>query len=307
MYNDTIKVANKIISTKDLQEIFEKMKEEAEQNSKIYKKECSENEKLEWDKQNWTMKDFKYSFSFIVDLYDNTNITFDNYIDFITIFNNRLHEIKYIMASYSYNYFIQNESDSDYIHQSIDIHIWEDKLDIYVNLSSKDKKMNSVYELIKEKIKKAPRRYDKLIKNKKSIINKIEFGLGMIPSIIICTLLLLIPTIREFSMILIIYPLSVVILGIFLGTVFIGNELSRLYSPIVPNKKYDGFNEQTYESIYKDDLDDYVQKSEILIGKNVNNIKNRIIIRNLDKKYSKYIPFEIIAVFIITMILILLK
>ena len=88
------------------------------------------------------------------------------------------------------------------------------------------------------------------------------------------------------------------------GTIF-GGKLDRLYSTIVPDKKYAGYDTTNYKSIYKDDIDDYVQKSEIIIGKNINNVKNRKEIEELEIKYSKYIPIEMIAILVLSLLMIL--
>ena len=47
MYNDTIKVANKIISDKDLEEIFQRMDEELKENIQLCKQEEIQNERYE--------------------------------------------------------------------------------------------------------------------------------------------------------------------------------------------------------------------------------------------------------------------
>ena len=88
------------------------------------------------------------------------------------------------------------------------------------------------------------------------------------------------------------------------NTVFSG-KLDRLYSSIVPEKKYAGYDSKNYKSIYKDDIEKYVETSEIIIGKNIDNIKNRKEIVELEKKYSIYIPKELIALLILSIVMIL--
>ena len=177
MYNDTIKVANKIISDTDLADIFQIMDEEIRENQQICRQETMQNEKYEREYQHWTTKDFEGKFNCTFNFYDDTNITVDNYNAFITIFSNRLHEVKDMWVRYNYHYWIQNGRDQKMISQHINMNIYEYKMDIEVNLSSDDKKMDDVYQLIKEKILKAPERYDRIIKKKSSITNKIGFAL----------------------------------------------------------------------------------------------------------------------------------
>lgn len=307
MYNDTIKVANKIITDADLAQIFEKMNEELLENQRICRQETLQNEKYEREYQHWTTKGFDGIFKFTIDFYDDTNISFDNYNNFMSIYNSRIHEIKNMYVSYRYSYWIQHGRDDKLIMQSINMHIYEHKMDIDVNLSSADKKMNDVYQLIKDIILKAPERYDRIIKKKTSITNKITFALGVIPSIIICSLLCFVPAIRQiYSASYVLYPIAVVLFGFIVGGTVFGEKLDKLYSTIVPDKKYAGYDSTNHKSIYKDDIDDYIQKSEIIIGKNIDNIKNRKEIEELEKKYSKYIPIELIIILVLSLLIILI-
>ena len=40
-----------------------------------------------------------------------------------------------------------------------------------------------------------------------------------------------------------------------------------LYKPLLPYAKYAGYNSSTYRSVYKDDVDDYLEHSEVHFGK----------------------------------------
>lgn len=306
MYNDTIKVANKIISDTDLADIFQRMDEELKENQQICRQETMQNEKYERKYQHWTTKDFDGSFTCTFNFYDDTNVTVDNYPVFITIFNNRLHEVKDMWVRYNCHYWIQNGNDQKMVSQHINMSIYEYKMDIEVNLSSDDKKMDDIYQLIKEKILYAPERYDRVIKKKSSITNKIGFALGMIPSLVICTLLVFVPAIKQiYGMTYVLFPIATIILAFMIGNTVFGGKLDRLYSTIVPEKKYAGYDSTNYKSIYKDDIEKFVETSEIIIGKNIDNIKNRKEIAELEKKYSSYIPKELIALLVLSIVMIL--
>ena len=306
MYNDTIKVANKIISETDLADIFQRMNDEMKKNEQICAQEKIQNEKYDWDYQHWTTKDFDGEFKCEFNFYDDTTITVDNYNSFITLFNNRLHEVKDMWIRYSYIYWIQNGRDQKMISQHINMNIYEYKMDIEVNLSSDDKKMDDIYQLIKEKILHAPERYDRVIKKKSSITNKIGFALGVIPSLIICMLLVFVPTIRQiYGMTYVLFPVATILLAFVIGNTVVNGKLDSLYSTLVPEKKYDHYDVDSGKSVYKDDIEKYLETSEKIIGKNINNIKNREEIVELEQKYSKYIPAELIALFVLSIIIIL--
>jgi hypothetical protein len=303
MYKDTLKVANKIISYDDLIDIFSKMNEELEKYKKIYKNEELRNKPLERNYQVWTFKDTNSGLTFRINFYDDTEIKFDNYNNFITIFNTRLEEIKSIDVIYNLDYstFSQKEG-SNYHHQSILMYIYEKKMDIKLSLESNDEKVNEVYELIKSKILNAPEKYDDLIKKKSSIISTIGISIGFIPSIIICTLLAFIPTIRLiFSESYVLYPIFSIVLAYLFGSTIGINKMHDLYINIIPDKKYVNYNVG-----YKDDIDKYIDTSEILIGKNVHNLENRKVIMNEYNKYKKLIPYEIIALIIFSVLIIII-
>ena len=307
MYNDTIKVANKIISDTDLLEIFQKMNEEMKENIEICKQETIQNEKFERAYQHWTVKKFEGTFKCAFNFYDDTNITVDNYDAFISLFDSRLPEVKNMNIRYHYSYWIQDGIDQKLISQSISMDIYEYKMNITVNLSSEDQKMNDIYELIKTKILNAPERYDRIIKDKNLITYKIGFALGAIPSIAICTLLVLVPMIRQlYGMTYILYPIATIVFGLMIGVFIFTGSLERLYSTLVPSKKYAGFDSTKGKSIYTDDIDDYKSKSEIIIGKNINNIKNRKEIVELEEKYSKFIPTELFIILMLSILVIVI-
>lgn len=305
MYNDTIKVANKIITNTDLEDIFKRMDEKIKENQEICNEEKIQNEKYEREYQHWTTRDFEGDFKCTFNFYDSTNITIDNYPEFTNIFNNRLHEVKDMWVRYGYRYWIQDGKDQELISHHINMSIYEERMEIDVSLNSKDNKMDDIYQLIKEKVLRAPKKYDRIIKKKSIITNKINIAQGMIPSLVICSLLALVPEIRQaFATSYVLFPIVVVMLAFLLGNVLFRGKLDRLYSSIAPEKKYAGYNKSNYKSIYKDDIDKFIETSEIIIGKNINNIKNRKLIRKLEKKYSGYIPIELIVLLVISIIMI---
>lgn len=305
MHNDTIKVANKIISNNDLNIIFLEMHHKMEVMKNLYQEEVSKNNKLERKDQIWTLNNFEGKFKASINFYDDTRIQTENFEEFINIFTCRLHEIKYLDIAYLYNYNTKSAvEDMQFYHPSIYMYIKEDKIDISVNLTGD--KMNEIYQLIKEKILNAPVKYDRVIKKKISIINKISFAKGIIPSMIALFLLVFVPTIRElYVMTYVGYPIAALLIGFVIGGTFFSKKIERLYANIAPDKKYAGYDYNRNIRIYKDDIKNFIETSEIIIGKNSNNIKNRDRIVKMEKKYGKWIPFELLALAILSIVVII--
>ena len=179
MYNDTIKAENKIISSDDLTQIFQLMGETLKKYLKTSQDEEKQNRMLDTPYQNYTFKDEGSRMKVIVDFYDNTNITFDNYDNFMGIFYSRIDEIKTMDIHYTLSYTVitpePNRSRNSYF-QSIQMHINENKIDITLNLKSDDPKLDEVYNLIKNKVLSAPEKYDDVIRRKSKITNTVSFG-----------------------------------------------------------------------------------------------------------------------------------
>jgi len=108
MYNDTVKAENKIISYEDLNQIFQLMGETLKKYLKIYEREEMQNQMLEpWDK-SYTFKDEGSKMRVTVDFYDNTNIVFDNYDNFMGIFYSRINEIRSMDVYFSLSYVLKD-------------------------------------------------------------------------------------------------------------------------------------------------------------------------------------------------------
>lgn len=308
MYSDTLDVSNKIISDGDLLEIFEKMKEDMDENIRICNEETIRNEKYERNYQQWTTKDFRGKFIADVYFYDSTNIHFDTYEAFISVFHNRIQEIKNINIHFSYSYETLENGIMNMQNQYIDLTIKENKMSISVHLKSTDNKMNDVYNIIKDKILNAPEKYDRIIKKRSAICTKAMIALGIIPSIIICTLLAFVPSIRElYGSTYILYPIAVLLLGFMIGGTIFSRKMDALYSTIMPQRKYAGYDSKNHNTVYKDDVDSYINSSEIIIGKNIDNLNKRNKIKELDEQYSRYIPIELVVILGMSLVIIVIS
>ncbi len=281
MYNDTIKAENKIISNDALYQIFQMMGETLQKYKRISAMEEQKNMVLDYLYKEYSFRDDGSRFTAMVDFYDDTNIKFDNYENFISIFYSRLEEIKSINCYFSLSYSVKRVEPikfSQSYSQSIVMYITEKNLDITLNLSSEDPKLDEIYQLIKSTILNAPPKYDDVIKEKNKITNTISLSSGLIPAIIISAILTIIPVIGTiFLKGFVVFPACSFLLAFFIGSILSSSKIDKYYSTIVPEKKYSGYSNG--KSVYKDDVESFIGTSEILIGKKVNNLVNREFIK----------------------------
>lgn len=307
MYNDTIKVANKIITYEDLYDIFSLMHEKLLHYKKVYQREEMQNNVLDYSERVWTFKDNSSKLLFDVDFYDDTYIKFDTFNSFLAVFQSRTQEIKSIHVHFTLGYDRTRNGNLEYLRQYIEMDVYESKMSIEVSLSSVDDKINDVYELIKAKVLQAPMKHDFVIKKRSTIHTVVGFALGFIPSMVLVTLLCLSPVILEFfSSSYVLYPISVVALTFLVSHFFSSMKLDAYYTTIVPPLKYVGYDSTSGKSIYKDDMEAFLESSEILIGKNMDNLKHRKIILKYYDKYKRYLPYEVGVLFVFSLLVLVL-
>lgn len=302
--SNTEEIRNKIVSYETLKDIFYKLNDKLNYYLNIYKNEEFKNRMLDYNSQVWTFKDSGSKLSFIVHFKDNSSITFEKFENFMSVFETRLQEIERMNVHFYLSYRISDGYTNKYYNQDLHFNIYEDSFEYKVNLDNSDDKLSDIYEYIRTKINESPERYDDVIKNKNKIIPLTGFAIGFIPSIILVTLTLFVPTVKEsFKSGIVLYPLAVIILTYFIGLVVGNSMFSDLYKNINPKQKYVGYDKG---AIYKDDIDKFTNQSEVLIGKNINNIKSRKEIKEKYEKYKSFIPKELIALLIFSVIVIII-
>ena len=96
----------------------------------------------------------------------------------------------------------------------------------------------------------------------------------MLIILIIPTLLLINSTVRSvYASTFVVFPIAALVIAMFIGFMLADGKLGKLYKKIQPEQKYAGYDSSKGKSIYKDDIDKFTSTSEILIGKNVDNLK----------------------------------
>lgn len=288
MYYDTIKCENKIISSEALMEIFQTMNDTLKKYERIAEQEKMQNQMLERKYQKFTYDYTISKLSFQINFTDNTDISIDKFETFSGIFYSRISEIKNIYVRMASLYDTkEEEQQAKSYRQYITLDISNKKMNISVELDSDDPKFDNVYNKIKEKVLMAPEKYDDVMRNKSKIVNAVTVATGMIPAIIITSIFLFIPTLNKvFLKGIVVYPLVAVFLMYMIGSIIANSKLDKYYDTISPDKKYAGYDTTNNKSIYKDDMDSYLNTSDILIGSKVNNLVYREKIREIYNKYK---------------------
>ena len=307
MSTDRMGLANKILTSEDLYEIFSKMNETLVRYKKISAADEARNASLDYSYQQWNYKDNDSKLEFTVDFYDNTSIKYNKFDNFLTVYNTRLEDIKRIEVYFSLNYEVTKDSTKKYYYHSISMYIKEDNLEVSYNINDEDNKMEEVYNLIKDKIVNAREKYDNVVKNKTKIATIVALAIGLMPAIIIATLGIFVPQIKEmYTRGYVLYPVACFVIAFVVGGTFESYMLDKYFKRIVPDKKYAYYDTNKNKSVYKDDIESFTSTSEILIGKNTNNLESRQKIKETYDKYKGLVPIEIGIVLIMSLVIFLI-
>ncbi|MBR4671986.1 MAG: hypothetical protein IKO78_02145 [Bacilli bacterium] len=307
MSTDRMGLANKILTSDDLFEIFSKMNETISRYKKISAIEESRNATLDYSYQEWSFKDNSSKLEFTVDFYDNTNVKYDKFDSFLTVYNTRLEEIKRIDVYFCLSYDVTQEHTKKFHYHSINLYITETDLSVSYNIDDSDNKVEEVYNLIKNKIVNAKEKYDYVVKNKTKIATIIALAIGLMPAIVITTLGIFVPQLKElYTRGYVLYPIACFVIAFVVGGTIESYMLDKYFKHIVPDKKYAYYDANKGKSVYKDDIEKFTSTSEILIGKNVNNVECRTKIKEAYDKYKGLVPIEVAIVLIMSLVIFLI-
>ena len=304
-YDTTIKAENKIISSEDVKDIVESMQKLLIKYRKIDEALKKKNEFFEYKEKEYIYKDDGSKLHFTINFHDNTESKIDDYDQFMEIYTNRLKEIKYIWIYFNFNYDVKYPGkEGEHYYQKINLDVHENKINIETDIKSQDHTLDSIYNKIRQMVLTAPPKYDDIIKKRTFIMSKVGLSYGLIPSILLCLLTCASEPIRLVYMTTyVLFPIATILLGFAIGVTISFVIMNKLYETLLPEKKYAGYD-KNYGSIYTDNVEDYVNSSEVLIGKNVDNKYKRDKIKEMNEKSKGLLLIELAVVGIISIIII---
>ena len=255
MNGNTIIVANKIITSEDLFAMFQLMNNNVKKYQRIYEEEKLSNKKYEYNDQTWTVGNLNVNQYMVVTFNDNSKINYDNYDKFMNVLYERIEDVVFINFGYDLVYAKIKNGECKNIMQGMG---FEDRFEINLNTANDDDRVADIYNEIKTIIDDAPEKYDRVIKRKNFISNKMGVGVGLLFSIILSTTLLNVTKVKKiYTSNFAIYPACTFALGLVLGIILFSTFFKRLYKNLIPKH----YNKEMYK-----------KSCEIHIGKNTNSL-----------------------------------
>ncbi len=275
------KVHNKQISLRTIINVANYFEDYKERYDEIYKKENEKNKDKEYSEKDYQYENGSIEVRYTIDFYNGQNMTESNYDWFISNTNDPK-SIKRIEISLSNSYYSKvNGSDTNDQYNKVYAYVefrdaggdlkYSDAI-VNVDSTNQENEANDVYYNIMDILEKNPERNNKTIRYRTFRIQSFCISVGIILSYILYVILIInkekIPTFISSYL----DNKNVLIFGQWIIAIALGNILSSwyiksIYRPLLPELKYAGYNSNTYKSVYKNDMEEYLEHSEVHIGK----------------------------------------
>lgn len=269
-------------------------------------------------KKNYEYENGNIEVRYTIDFHNGQNLTESNYNWFVSNTNNPK-AIKNIEISLSNTYYTKsNGSDTNNTYNKV--YVSAEFRDCGMNLKCSDVIVNvdatnqesearNVYSTIMNILEDNPDRYDKTIKFRKIRMQSFTISIGIILSYILYVVLMMNKEKLTPDIVGYLDNKNILIFGQWFVAILLGNVASfwyifSIYKPLLPESKYAGYNSSTYKSVYKDDIADYLEHSEVHIGKFWDAEKRR---NKIEKIYKITRLVVLIQIVISTILFLILK
>ena len=286
------KVVNKQISIKSIIDVANYIEDYKERYDKIFQDEENKNKGKSFGEKNYDYENGYTRLEYTIEFHNGKRITESDYNWFVGNLNNtRIIKEICISLSIAYNSKSNGSKYNDIrnsIHANVEFRDCGMKLkysDVTINIdtTNQENEAHNIYSTIMNTLEDNPDRYDKTIKSRKIRIQSFTISVGIILSYILYVVLLINKNKLPGDILNYLNNKYVLIFGQWFVAILLGNAFSywyilTVYKPLLPETKYAGYDRSTYKSKYKDDIDDYVEHSEVHFGKfwDAENRRNKI-------------------------------
>lgn len=294
------KVINKQISLEQIIRVADHLEDYKEKYDKKFELEENKNKNIPYGEKQWKYENGNTNIKYTIHFKNGKNITESDYNWFVGNLG-QAKAIKDISIDLYISYYTKsNNSTTNDIYNKVNISLWFREFDASIDIDTmnQENEAHNVYSEIMNILEDNEDRYNKTIKHRKVRIQSFCITIGIILSYVLYIALKmnvdkLDPFIAQY-----LDNKVVLLVGQWLVAILAGNVLSywfmiSIYKPLLPESKYAGYNSSTYRSVYKDDVDDFVEHSEIHFGKYWDAEKRRNKIEKIYKITSKIVLVQL--------------
>lgn len=286
------KVVNKQIPIKSIIDVANYLDDYKNRYDNVFEKEEMQNKNLDYSEKNYEHENGSTELRYTVRLVNGKEMTETDYNWFIGMLND-LRVIEEVRLNLRISYYGKqgNERHNSVYNQisaNVEFRDAQHELnysDVHVNVqtTNQESEAHNIYSTIMNTLENNEDRFDKTIKHRKIRMQSLCISVGIVLSYILFVILKInqgnLPTfLAEYLGNKYVIVFGQWFVAILLGNVFAYWYILSIYKPLLPSTKYAGYNRSTYKAQYTDDIDDYLEHSEIHFGKywDAENRRNKI-------------------------------
>lgn len=286
------KVVNKQIPIKSIIDVANYLDDYKNRYDNVFEKEEMQNKNLDYSEKNYEHENGSTELRYTVRLVNGKEMTETDYNWFIGMLND-LRAIEEVRLNLRISYYGKqgNERHNSVYNQisaNVEFRDAQHELnysDVHVNVqtTNQESEAHNIYSTIMNTLENNEDRFDKTIKHRKIRMQSLCISVGIVLSYILFVILKInqgnLPTfLAEYLGNKYVIVFGQWFVAILLGNVFAYWYILSIYKPLLPSTKYAGYNRSTYKAQYTDDIDDYLEHSEIHFGKywDAENRRNKI-------------------------------
>lgn len=310
MENEEVKISNKLIDIETIIKVANYLEQQTNEYNKLFIEEKEKNKDIPYNEKRYEYDGENPKVEYTIDFVDGRSVTEKDYDWFVNnLYNNKT--IKHIhikqVIYFNSNYDDINNIVSKHLFSYIDF--YEDRVSISIDGKELKKEVQDNYNNIRNIIEDNKARYDKTIKNRKIRIQSFCLSIGFLIGYIALIVLFINYSKIPETYIKYVSNKYLIALAYWAISIVVGNTIglgimNSFYTQIIPERKFLKFNNQSGKSIYIDDVDDYINKNEVQIGKFYNSILKR---NKIEKIFNITKIIVLIQIVITIIILVLVK
>lgn len=311
------KIVNRQIPIKKIIDVANYLEDYKDKYDEIFRKENEKNKNLPFGEKKFEYENGNTEVRYTISFHNGQRITESDYNWFIGNLS-ETRAIKEIEIYLSVTFYTKGQNE-DYNNQYNKVYVSVDFRDLGMNLKHSDvevnvettnqeREANNIYSTIMNTLEDTEERYNKTMKYRKTRTQCFTISVGIILSYILYVVLKI--NIDQIPSVLVEYMNNkyVLIFGQWFIAILLGNVLSywyiiSVYKPLLPEAKYAGYDSTTYKSKYKDDIEDYIEHSEVHFGKFWDAEKRRTKIEKIYKVTNKIILAQLVISIILFFVL----
>ena len=254
------KVVNKQIPLETIVKVANHLEDYKENYDRKFELEQNKNKNIPYGEKQWEYENGNTTINYTIEFKNGKNIKESDYNWFVGNLN-QPSTIKSISIDLYVSFYTKSQNNTiNDIYNKINVSLYFREFDVTIDVDTTNQE-NEAHNL-----------YNKTMKHRKIRTQCFTISVGIILSYILYVIIKLnmsklSPFITEYLNNKNILVFGQWFIAILLGNVFSYWYILSVYRPLLPDTKYAGYNYSTGRGNYTDDVDDYIEHSEVHFGK----------------------------------------